>query len=38
VSPHAQGREALELALEIQSLHGRSCQRAGLQDFFNPGA
>ena len=33
-----QGREALELALEIQASMAAHAQRAGLQDFFNPGA
>jgi predicted dehydrogenase len=33
-----QGRNALELALEIQSSMAAHAQRAGLQDFFNPSA
>ncbi len=33
-----QGRAALALALEIQSSMAAHAQRAGLQDFFNPGA
>jgi predicted dehydrogenase len=33
-----QGREALALALEIQASMAAHAQRAGLQDFFNPGA
>ena len=33
-----QGREALALALEIQAAMAAHAQRAGLQDFFAPGA
>jgi len=33
-----QGREALALALEIQSTMAAHAKRAGLEDFFNPGA
>jgi predicted dehydrogenase len=33
-----QGRAALELALEIQSTMAAHAERAGLRDFFNPGA
>jgi predicted dehydrogenase len=33
-----QGREALALALEIQSSMAAHAKRAGLEDFFNPGA
>ena len=33
-----QGRNALELALEIQSTMAAHAQRAGLSDFFQPGA
>ena len=33
-----QGRDALELALEIQTTMAAHAQRAGLQDFFSPGA
>ena len=33
-----QGREALALALEIQAAMGAHAKRAGLEDFFNPGA
>ncbi|MGA2808718.1 MAG: Gfo/Idh/MocA family oxidoreductase [Terracidiphilus sp.] len=33
-----QGREALALALEIQASMAAHAQRAGLGDFFNPGA
>jgi predicted dehydrogenase len=33
-----QGREALALALEIQSSMAAHAQRAGLEDFFKPGA
>ncbi len=33
-----QGREALALALEIQAAMASHAQRAGLGDFFNPGA
>jgi hypothetical protein len=33
-----QGREALALALEIQSSMAAHAERAGLQDFFSPGA
>ena len=33
-----QGREALALALEIQASMAAHAERAGLQDFFNPGA
>jgi predicted dehydrogenase len=33
-----QGREALALALEIQASMAAHAQRAGLEDFFNPGA
>jgi predicted dehydrogenase len=33
-----QGREALALALEIQASMAAHAQRAGLADFFNPGA
>ncbi len=33
-----QGRDALALALEIQSSMAAHAQRAGLADFFNPGA
>jgi predicted dehydrogenase len=33
-----QGRDALELALEIQSSMATHAVRAGLQDFFEPGA
>jgi predicted dehydrogenase len=33
-----QGRDALALALEIQTSMATHAQRAGLQDFFNPGA
>ncbi len=33
-----QGREALALALEIQATMAAHAERAGLQDFFNPGA
>jgi predicted dehydrogenase len=33
-----QGREALALALEIQSSMAIHAKRAGLEDFFNPGA
>ena len=33
-----QGRAALELALEIQSTMAAHAERAGLGDFFNPGA
>jgi len=33
-----QGRAALELALRIQSVMAAHAQRAGLADFFNPGA
>lgn len=33
-----QGREALALALAIQSAMAAHAQRAGLDDFFNPGA
>ena len=39
--PHVtarQGRNALELALEIQSTMAAHAQRAGLSDFFEPGA
>jgi predicted dehydrogenase len=32
-----QGREALALALEIQASMATHAQRAGLEDFFNPG-
>jgi predicted dehydrogenase len=32
-----QGREALALALEIQASMAAHAQRAGLEDFFNPG-
>jgi hypothetical protein len=38
--PHVtarQGRNALELALEIQSTMAAHAQRAGLSDFFDPG-
>ncbi|MGD0095017.1 MAG: Gfo/Idh/MocA family oxidoreductase [Terracidiphilus sp.] len=33
-----QGREALALALEIQASMAAHAKRAGLEDFFNPGA
>ena len=33
-----QGRQALALALEIQAAMAAHAERAGLQDFFNPGA
>ena len=33
-----QGREALALALEIQATMAAHAKRAGLEDFFNPGA
>jgi len=33
-----QGRQALALALEIQASMAAHAERAGLQDFFNPGA
>jgi predicted dehydrogenase len=33
-----QGREALALALEIQASMAAHAQRAGLENFFNPGA
>jgi predicted dehydrogenase len=33
-----QGRDALALALEIQSAMAAHATRAGLQDFFNPSA
>jgi predicted dehydrogenase len=33
-----QGRQALALALEIQATMAAHAQRAGLQDFFSPGA
>ena len=33
-----QGRDALALALEIQASMAAHAERAGLQDFFNPGA
>ncbi len=40
-APHVtarQGREALALALEIQATMAAHAKRAGLEDFFNPGA
>ena len=40
-APHVtarQGRNALELALEIQSTMAAHAKRAGLEDFFNPRA
>jgi hypothetical protein len=33
-----QGRRALALALEIQASMAAHAERAGLADFFNPGA
>jgi hypothetical protein len=33
-----QGRNALALALEIQASMAAHAQRAGLENFFNPGA
>jgi hypothetical protein len=33
-----QGREALALALEIQTTMAAHAKRAGLEDFFHPGA
>ena len=33
-----QGREALALALEIQATMAAHAKRAGLEDFFHPGA
>jgi len=33
-----QGRNALELALEIQASMAAHAHRAGLDDFFEPGA
>jgi predicted dehydrogenase len=33
-----QGREALALALEIQASMAAHARRAGLEDFFHPGA
>jgi predicted dehydrogenase len=33
-----QGRDALALALEIQAAMAAHAHRAGLQDFFEPGA
>jgi len=33
-----QGREALKLALEIQAAMASHAHRAGIEDFFNPGA
>jgi hypothetical protein len=33
-----QGRDALALALEIQASMAAHAQRAGLEDFFKPGA
>jgi len=34
----SQGREALALALEIQTTMAAHAKRAGLEDFFHPGA
>jgi len=33
-----QGRDALALALEIQASMAAHAKRAGLENFFNPGA